>query len=116
MNVVGFFFVWPTFFLLTDPTFIKVNNPPDQAKQEGVCFSGFRGSNTLLAGVVMPAVTAQKSDLAIAQGKDLVYQMTIGSIFYPFVALALTLIFVRAMTPLLGGDMGELMKMISRLG
>ena len=113
---VGFFFVWPTFFLLTDPTFIKVNNPPDQPKQEGVCFAGFRGSNTLIAGVVMPAVTAQKSDLAISQGKDLVYQMTIGSMFYPFVALALTLIFVRAMTPLLGGDMGELMKMVSRLG
>ena len=36
--------------------------------------------------------------------------------FYPFVALVITLIFIRAMTPLLGGDTGELMKMVARLG
>ena len=113
---VGFFFVWPTFFLLTDPTFIKVNNPPSQEKQEGLCFTGFRGSAVLLAGVVQTGGAGQMSDLAVAEGKDLVYQMTIATQFYPFVALVLTLIFVRAMTPLLGGDMGELMKMVSRLG
>ncbi|MFA6214601.1 MAG: hypothetical protein WC717_04970 [Candidatus Micrarchaeia archaeon] len=113
---VGFFFVWPTFFLLTDPTFVMVNNPPGQEKQEGMCFPGFSGSAVLLAGVVQSGGAGQMSDLAIAQGKDLVYQMTIATLFYPFVALVLTLIFVRAMTPLLGGDMGELMKMVSRLG
>jgi len=113
---VGFFFVWPTFFLLTDPTFIKVNNPPSQAMQQGMCFSGFSGSAVLLAGVVQTGGAGQQSDLAILQGKDLVYQMTIATQFYPFVALVLTLIFIRAMTPLLGGDMGELMKMVSRLG
>jgi len=113
---VGFFFVWPTFFLLTDHTFVKVDNPPAQSLQEGVCFSGFRGSSVVLAGVVMPGVAAQASDLAVTKGKDLVYQLTIGTVFYPFVALVLTLIFVRAMTPLLGGDMGELMRMVSRLG
>jgi len=113
---VGFFFVWPTFFLLTDPTFIKVNNPPTQEMQQGMCFTGFRGSAVLLAGVVQTGGAGQQSDLAILQGKDLVYQMTIATQFYPFVALVLTLIFIRAMTPLLGGDMGELMKMVSRLG
>ena len=113
---VGFFFVWPTFFMLTDPTFIKVNNPPDQPRQEGICFTGFRGSSVLLSGIVTVGGTGQQSDIALASGLDLVYTMTIGTVFYPFVALALTLIFVRAMTPLLGGDMGELMKMVSRLG
>jgi len=113
---VGFFFVWPTFFLLSDPSFVSVNNPPSQARQDGVCFTGFRGSAVVLAGVVATAGAGEQSDLAIAQGKDLVYQMTIATLFYPFVALVLTLIFIRAMTPLLGGDMGELMKMVSRLG
>ena len=113
---VGFFFVWPTFFLLSDPTFIKVNNPPSQTMQQGICFTGFRGSAVLLAGVVQTGGAGQQSDIAILQGKDLVYQMTVATQFYPFVALVLTLIFIRAMTPLLGGDMGELMKMVSRLG
>jgi hypothetical protein len=113
---VGFFFVWPAFFAISDPTFVKVDNPPDQPRQEGMCFTGFRGSSVILAGVVATAGTGYQSELAIAQGADLVYQMTIGTVFYPFVALVLTLIFIRAMTPLLGGDMGELMRMVSRLG
>jgi hypothetical protein len=113
---VGFFFIWPTFFLLSDPTFVKVNDPPTQAKQEGLCFAGFSGTSVLLSGVVMVGGAGEKSDIAVSQGKDLVYQMTIATLFYPFVALVLTLIFVRAMTPLLGGDLGELMKMVSRLG
>ena len=113
---VGFFFVWPTFFLLSDPSFVKVNSPPDQPTQQGICFTGFRGSAVLLAGLVYNTESGQPSDLAIAEGKELVYMMTIGTLFYPFVALVLTLIFVRAMTPLLGGDMGDLMRMVSRLG
>jgi len=113
---VGFFFVWPTFFLLSDPSFVKVNNPPDQPTQQGLCFTGFRGSAVLLAGLVYNTESGEQSDLAIAEGKELVYMMTIGTMFYPFVALVLTLIFIRAMTPLLGGDMGDLMKMVSRLG
>ena len=113
---VGFFFVWPTFFMLTDPTFVQVTTPPDQPRQEGVCFTGFRGSSVLLTGIATVGGSGQQSDIALASGMSLVYVMTIGTVFYPFVALALTLIFVRAMTPLLGGDMGELMKMVSRLG
>jgi hypothetical protein len=102
--------------MLTDPTFIKVNSPPDQPRQEGICFTGFRGSSVLLPGIVTVGGAGQLSDIATAQGLDLVYVLTISTVFYPFVALVLTLIFVRAMTPLLGGDMGELMKMVSRLG
>ncbi|MFA6907981.1 MAG: hypothetical protein WC263_04095, partial [Candidatus Micrarchaeia archaeon] len=88
---VGFYFVWPTFFMLTDPSFIKVNAPPDQPRQEGICFTGFRGSSVLLSGIVTAGGAGQQSDIAIAQGLDLVYVMTIGTVFYPFVALVLTL-------------------------
>ncbi|MFA6328606.1 MAG: hypothetical protein WCY41_04115 [Candidatus Micrarchaeia archaeon] len=113
---VGFYFVWPAFFLLSDPTFVKASNPASQPLQEGICFSGFRGSAVLLAGIVTTTVDGEPSDLSVVEGKELVYTMTIATMFYPFVALVLTLIFVRAMTPLLGGDMGELMKMVSKLG
>ena len=54
--------------------------------------------------------------LALDNGKLLLFQLTISVMFYPFVSLVITLIFIRAMTPLLGGDMGELMKMVARLG
>lgn len=112
---IGFFFIFPTFFLLTDPTFVKADARVDDM-QQGMCFTGFKGASVVLAGVLTPTGTSQASALATASAEEMVFQLTIGTMFYPFVALVLTLAFIRAMTPLLGGDMGELMKMVSRLG
>jgi len=113
---VGFFFVWPTFFLLTDPSFVSVSLPTAQATQAGGCFVSFSGSTSVIAGLVADNGEAQALDASVSQARELVYSMTIATTFYPFVALVITLIFIRAMTPLLGGDMGELMRMVSRLG
>ncbi len=114
---VGFFFVWPTFFLLTDPTFVRAEEKLP-SMQQGVCYTGFKGSAVVLQTVLNSNTGGGGSEeaLAVENGKLLVYQLSISILFYPFVALAITLIFVRAMTPLLGGDLGELMKMVARLG
>ncbi len=110
---VGLFFVWPTFFVLTDPTFVK-QDAQAQDLQQGVCFTGFKGSTTILAAALFGG--GRTDTLSTASGADLVFQITIATLFYPFVSLALTLMFIRATAPLLGGDLGELMKMVSRLG
>jgi hypothetical protein len=112
---IGFFFIWPTFFLLTDPTFVKADARVDDMAK-GMCFTGFKGATVVLAGVLSPTGGSGAGSLATASAEEMVYQLTIGTLFYPFVALVLTLAFIRALTPLLGGDMGELMKMVSRLG
>ncbi len=111
---IGLFFVWPTFFLLTDPTFVKQDERLD-TQQQGMCYTGFRGASVVLAGVLSYGPNSPEA-LATASGAELVFQITIATLFYPFVALVIALIFIRAMTPLLGGDLGELMKMVARLG
>ena len=111
---IGFFFIFPTFVVLTDPSFVKVDATAPNM-QSGMCFSGFTGATTLLSGIDMSGSISQSS-LAIAQGTDLVFQITIAALFYPFISFVLTLIFIRAATPLLGGDTGEIMKMVARLG
>jgi hypothetical protein len=116
---VGFFFVFPTFYLLTDPSFVKIKGDDLQEDRlQGVCFTGFRGAAALVGGTY--SVNSEQSvrafTMAISNASDLVYDTTVSMVFYPFVALTITLIFVRALTPLLGGDLGELMKMAARLG
>ena len=117
---IGFFFVWPTFFVLTDSTFVKAeaSEGPSQERQEGACFTGFKGTAIILQNVIGDSFggAAAGETLALDNGKLLLFQLTISVMFYPFVSLVITLIFIRAMTPLLGGDMGELMKMVARLG
>jgi hypothetical protein len=115
---LGFFFVWPTFFILTDPTFVKADEPatPNDQRVEGQCFTGFKGTAVLLQNVFSNSVPGSESSLAIEDAKGKVYQLTVSIMFYPFVAFVITLIFIRALTPLMGGDLGEFMKMVSRLG
>jgi len=111
---IGFFFVWPTFFILTDGSFVKADARGGESMQPGMCFTGFNGVATIVS--VVDNGGGQASELASASGASLVYQISVAAMFYPFVALVITLIFIRAATPLFGGDMGELMKMVGRLG
>ncbi|MCX8197212.1 MAG: hypothetical protein N3G80_02765 [Candidatus Micrarchaeota archaeon] len=112
---IGFYFVWPTFFVLTDPTFVKVDDKKFDDKLAGMCFSGFKGVAVIVNTALNIGGGMDASALANAQGRQLLYEITIGSMFYPFVALAITLIFIRSATPLLGGELGEFMRMVARL-
>lgn len=112
---IGFFFVWPAFFVLTDASFVKVDDAGASNMAAGACFTGFKGT-AILQSMASDPNAASAAEFANTSMTELLYQVTIGTMFYPFVALVLTLIFVRALTPLLGGDLGDLMKMVARLG
>ena len=114
----GMFFVWPTFYILTDPTFVKADQglTPNSQRAVGECFTGFKGTAVLVQNVLSQSTTTGSPEtLSIDNARELVYQLTISILFYPFVAFVITLVFIRAMTPLLGGDMGDFMKMVGRL-
>ena len=111
---IAFFFVWPTFFILTDSTYVKADARVDD-QQAGVCFTGFKGASAVLSSSLLNN-GGQDTDIAVLNGNALIYELTIATLFYPFVALIIALAFVRAVTPLLGGDTGELMRMAMRLG
>jgi len=116
---IGLFFVWPTFFVLTDSTFVKADAAadPNAARSEGTCFTGFKGTSVMVQNLLSQTTNTWSNDsLAIDNAAQLVFQLTISIMFYPFIALVIALVFIRAMTPLLGGDMGEFMKMVGRLG
>jgi len=112
---IGFFFVWPIFYLLSDPSFVRISDSGSMnERQAGACYTGFTGAATMVQSVLLE--NAARPNAAVVDGTSLIFQLTISILFLPFVALVVTLIFIRAMTPLLGGDMGELMKMVARLG
>ncbi|MCX8195223.1 MAG: hypothetical protein N3G22_03925 [Candidatus Micrarchaeota archaeon] len=112
---IGFFFIFPVFVILTDPTFVK-EDAPKRDMQEGMCFTGFKGATVLLTANFGVGGGMGESELDISRAETLIYELTVGILFYPFIAFVITLIFIRAATPLLGGDLGELMRMVSRLG
>lgn len=115
---VSFYFIWPTFAVLSDPSLIRVNptEPPSELLQKG-CFTGFKGAAVLMSNAFASTVSGVGiSQLANESCTESLFQITVSTMFYPFVALVVSLIAVRALTPLLGGDLGDIMKMVGRLG
>jgi len=117
---VGFFFIWPTFFILTDPSFVHVGEAesPGQERQEGACFTGFKGTSMIISSTIGTDGSGGGSEsfAGVEDPEQFVFQMGVTAQFYPFVSLVITLVFIRMLAPLLGGEMGDLTKMITRLG
>jgi len=42
-------------------------------------------------------------------------ELTVGIIFYPFVALSVTIVFINTVAPILGGDAGEIARAVSKM-
>lgn len=115
---IGFYFIWPTFAVLSDPSLIRVSatEQPSDTLQKG-CFTGFKGAATIMNSAFASSVSGVGiTQLALENCTSSLYQITISTMFYPFVAFVIAMIAIRAMTPLLGGDMGDMMRMVARLG
>lgn len=115
---VSFYFVWPTFAVLSDPSLIRVvpTESPSDILQKG-CFTGFKGAAVLMSNAFASTVSGVGiSQLANESCTESLFQITVSTMFYPFVAFVVALIAVRALTPLLGGDLGDIMRMVGRLG
>ncbi len=112
---IGFYFILPGFFILTDPSYARPSNDVQAVSQTKVfnaCYPGFSGSSVLLTEVTRN-LAATQGNLSLFSSK--LANLTVGIMFYPFIALAITLVFVRSTAPIFGGDLGELTSMISKV-
>ena len=117
---IGFYFVWPTFYVLTDPTGVRVmqsnQNTQNAERTAGACFTGFKGAATLLSTYTLSTTGVSVTQAAAYDCSRDTADIFVSTFFYPFISFAITLMFIRFATPLLGGDMGDIMKAVARLG
>ncbi len=113
---LGFYFVFPVVYLVNDPSFVKrvkADIPDGSADPSFSCYPGFKGSAAILT---IPSFDTGSSGATSCNNvTELLTKVTINMMFYPFVALATTLIFIRMAASLLGGDSGDIMRMISKV-
>jgi hypothetical protein len=119
---IGFYVVFPTAFILTDPSYVRIESedkPPLASEGNfgiSACYPGFRGSAIIINSFFGSGPGGTGEDTRFSRRAiDVLPQLTIEIMFYPFIAFVITLMFVRAATPVLGGDTGELMRMVSKL-
>jgi len=114
---IGLYFLFPVFYILLDPGFVKVDTPPDVSGgisllQRTVCYP------TMSAAITMVNTNAQSSSaagLSAGRLRDNLALAYVALILHPMVALFLTLAFVRYIMVIFGGDTYALMRMVSKV-
>ncbi len=116
---IAFFFVFPIAYILLDPT--TVRPPPKQlipgsGTAEKACYVSFSGMvNTYTQVIPKAAASAQNTKLDINSVGSEVAKLQIEAFFYPLAALATALMFIGIITPILGGDSGEIMHFLTKV-
>jgi len=111
---IGLYVVFPTLYIMNDPTYVRTVSAPTEGDQFNQCYPGFGGVVTLVSsfetgGDIGGTVLSYESTA------ELLAEVTINIMFFPFIAFAATIVFISVLTPLLGGDMGEMMTMITKV-
>ncbi|MBN1170411.1 hypothetical protein JXA56_05270 [Candidatus Micrarchaeota archaeon] len=114
---VGMYFIFPIFFILLDPGFVPSSGTYQVLQipiQQPYCYATMTNSISVLAAIENAGVGSTAS-LTTAGMRDDLSKSYISLILHPLVAFFLTMIFIRYMMSVLGGDTYELTKMISKV-
>jgi len=112
---IGLYFIFPILYIITDPGFVKaLPLPPVTNTGENFCYPVFAGSAVLLGGPTGGGAEVGFG-LSIENAAKEISKIYFGILLQPFVILSITLIFVRYMMYLLGGEPYEVMRYVARV-
>lgn len=113
---IGMYFIFPVFFVLLDPGFTP--SPPPKAvvlpAQQAYCYATM-GNTVSLLNSIQSSGTGTTSTLGVEMDRNDLTESYISLIVHPLVALFLTMVFIRYMMTVLGGDPYELTKMVGKV-
>ncbi len=114
---IGMYFIFPVFYVLLDPGFVAA--PPDppapqQIEPNPYCYATMSTSASVMRSVEASGL-GSSSGLNLVDIKNNLAEYYTNLILHPLIAFFLTMVFVRYMMTILGGDTYELTKMISKV-
>lgn len=116
---IGMYFIFPVFFVLLDPGYVPAPPTPPAAPQPATpnpyCYATMSSTATVLRTLEVAGGQGSTSSLSQASIKNDLAEYYVSLILHPVVALFLTLVFIRYMMTVLGGDSTELVKMVTKV-
>jgi len=114
---IGLYFIFPVVFVLLDPGFVATPLPESPAVQPNqYCYPtmGFATSvyNTM---VTDSGVGTGMDNLSLNNLANSLSQTYLSLVLHPLVSLFITLVFVRYLITILGGDAYSMMKMVTKV-
>ncbi len=112
----GLYFIFPILFTITDPGFVKFP-PPTNSPIEipNFCYPTFSGIASIASSIPLGSGAGGGFGLDIKSASSEISKVYTGIIIHPLVSLAITLVFVRYIMYLFGGEPYELMRYVARV-
>ena len=113
---IGMYFLFPIFFVLLDPGFVASPPPVEPAvpNLNQYCYATMSSTVSVLTSIEAAGL-GSSAELTVANVGEELSKSYVSLMLHPLVALFLTLIFVRYMMTMLGGDAYEITKMVSKV-
>lgn len=114
---IGMYFIFPVFFVLLDPGFVSVPSAPSPAQPaqpQIYCYPTMSNAVSMLETMETQGF-GSTSSLSLSQIRNNLAKYYVNLIIHPLIAFFLTMVFVRYMMSILGGDTQELTKMIMKV-
>ncbi len=114
---VGMYFIFPIFFVLLDPGFVASPVPPTPniaTQAAPYCYATMTNAVSVLNSLEA-AGFGSSAGLTLDSVRNDLAKSYISLILHPLVAFFMTMIFIRYMMSVLGGDTFELTKMVSKV-
>lgn len=112
---IGAYFIFPVLYVMLDPSFTTrpAGVDPPFLDNAYSCYPGFKGGISL-SNEINSQESYEYTIFSYQRIGDILVEITIRSVFYPFVAFAATVALILALAPILGGDSGDMMRLISK--
>jgi hypothetical protein len=113
---VGMYFLFPVFFVLLDPGFVAAPPAPQgpPAPYQPYCYATMTTAVSVITSLEASGL-GSTSGISLETARSDLAASYVSLMLHPLVALFLTLVFVRYMMTVLGGDTYELTKMVTKV-
>jgi|GEM_PF-1140028 len=114
---IGLYFIFPVVFTILDPGFVGVvlPEPPSAPPIEQYCYPTMSTATVMYSAVEQSAASVGAGNLDLGSLKDALAEVYVSLLIHPLVSLFVTLIAVRYMMSVLGGDAYALVKMVTKV-
>ncbi len=114
---IGFYFVFPIITVMIDPSYVRQDMiSPDLYNYEDAeeCYVGFSGTVSLMTNF-LEIDQGGLGNINYSEFSDRLAYLTLEAFYIPFMALVVTLIFIRILSSLFGAEPSAMMRMVNKV-
>ncbi len=113
---IGLYFIFPVVFVLLDPGFVATalpESPPPSPRQ--YCYPTMGFATTIFESVEQSGSATGFTELSLGSLANELSRTYVSLIIHPLVSLFVTLVFIRYIVTVLGGDTTALVRMVAKV-